>query len=94
MASINEVGLNNFIKLKKLRLEHLETDSAYEDTYKLFLRHLKTNTSLTFIKIECIFTRDNNKVLMLIDAMKTSHIKKMVLWLCKKSNLEATDQLC
>lgn len=94
MENINEVGLNSFIKLKKLRLEHLEAENPYEETYTTFLRHLMTNTSVTFIKVERVFTRDNNKLLMLIDALKTSHVKKMVLWLCKKSHLEATDQLC
>ena len=91
MQNINEVGLNSFIKLKKLRLEHIESEPMYEETYMTFLRQLKTNKSVTFIKVERIFTRDNNKLLMLIDALKTSHVKKMVLWLCKRSNLEATD---
>mmetsp|Transcript_25913 Transcript_25913/g.34690 ORF Transcript_25913/g.34690 Transcript_25913/m.34690 type:complete len:173 (-) Transcript_25913:766-1284(-) len=94
METINEVGLNSFIKLKKLRLEHLEAESAYEETYTTFIRHLKANTSITFIKVEHIFTRDQNKLLMLIDALKTSRVKKMVLWLSKRGSSEATDQLC
>lgn len=94
METINDVGLNSFIKLKKLRLEHLESDPRHEDTYTNFIRHLKTNTSVTFIKVERIFTRDHNKLLMLIDALKTSRVKKMVLWLCRRHSSEATDQLC
>lgn len=74
MASINEVGLNSFIKLKKLRLEHLEAESAFDETYAQFLRHLKSNTTLTFVKLERIFTRDNTKLLMLRDALKTSRV--------------------
>ena len=93
MASINEVGLNSFIKLKKLRLEHLEAEAAHEETYSLFLTHLRANTTLTFVKLERVFTRDNSKLLMLRDALKTSKVKKMVLWL-SRGTLEATDQIC
>ena len=93
MVSINQVGLNNFIKLKKLRLEHLETQPAFDEAYLTFLNALKANTTLTFVKLEQIFKQDNERLLMLRDALKTSRVKKLVLWL-SKGPLEATDQLC
>ena len=90
---MNEVGLNSFIKLKKLRLEHIDTDETFDETYATFLRQLKINTTLTFVKVERVFTRDNARLLLLRDAIKTSKVKKMVLWLYK-GHLDATDQLC
>lgn len=89
---INEVGLNSFIKLKKLRLEHLDTDTAAftDEAYNTFLSQLKVNTTLTFVKLERIFTRDNERLLMLRDSLKTSKVKKMVLWLYK-GPIDATD---
>jgi len=93
MVAINAAGLNSFIKLKKLRLEHLEAESKYEETYTTFLQQLKSNTTLTLVKLERIFTRDNAKLLLLRDALKTSKVKKMVLWL-NRGPVEATDQLC
>ena len=90
MSCITEVGLNSFIKLKKLRLEHIETDQTFDETYATFLRQLKSNTTLTFVKLERVFTRDNASILLLRDALKTSKVKKMVLWLYKGS-IDATD---
>lgn len=88
---INEVGLNSFIKLKKLRLEHLDTETAaFDEVYDTFLGQLKVNTTLTFVKLERIFTRDNERLLMLRDSLKTSKVKKMVLWLYK-GPIDATD---
>ena len=59
LLCINEVGLNNFIKLKKLRLEHLEaTDNAFDEAYGTFLEQLRVNSTLTFIKLERLFSRD------------------------------------
>ena len=93
MCCINEVGLNSFIKLKKLRIEHIETDQAFDETYATFLRQLKANTTLTLVKLERVFTMDNARLLLLRDALKTSKVKKMVLWLYRGA-LDATDQLC
>jgi hypothetical protein len=57
---VNEVGLNNFLKLKKLRMEHLEADGQqFHEVYEAFLSQLKVNTSLTFVKLERVFTKDN-----------------------------------
>ncbi len=64
---INEVGLNSFIKLKKLRLEHLDYHSAYDETFQTFLSQLKVNKTLTFVKLERIFVRDNDKLIILRD---------------------------
>ena len=58
MVCVNEVGLNSFIKLKKLRLEHLESVPEFDEAFKTFLRALSVNTTLTFVKLERIFTRD------------------------------------
>ena len=90
MMCINEVGLNSFIKLKKLRLEHLDYHSAYDETFQTFLSQLKVNKTLTFVKLERIFVRDNDKLIMLRDSLKTSGVKKMVLWIYK-GPIDATD---
>mgnify|MGYP001626776563 FL=1 len=90
MQCVNQTGLNCFLKLKKLRLEYLETESGYKDTFDTFVEQLSTNLTLTFIKLERFFTRDNANVLKLRDALKTSKVKKMVLWLYK-GQIDATD---
>lgn len=56
MECINQVGLNNFVKLKKLRLEHLETDPKFDEAYQTFLSSLRQNTSIVFVKLERLFT--------------------------------------
>lgn len=57
LTCLNQIGLNSFVKLKKLRIEHLEaTGSNFAATYELFIGQLKINTSLTFIKLERVFT--------------------------------------
>ena len=94
MQSVNEVGLNNFVKLKKLRLEHLEAENAqFDEIYQTFLDQLKSNSTLTFVKLERVCPRNNDKLMQLRDSLKTSKVKKMVLWL-NKGQLDATDQLC
>ena len=90
MRCVNQAGLNSFLKLKKLRLEHLETESDHKDTYDTFVEQLSKNLTLTFIKLERFFTQDNEMVLKLRDALKTSKVKKMVLWLYK-GQIDATD---
>ena len=55
-----------------------------------FLDQLIVNTTLTFVKLERIFPRDNDKLLMLVDSLKTSRVKKMVLWI-QKGPVDATD---
>jgi len=56
MMCVNEVGLNSFLKLKKLRMEHLEANShQFNEVYEAFISQLKVNTSLTFVKLERVF---------------------------------------
>jgi len=60
LMCVVEVGLNSFLKLKKLRIEHLEADSQqFNEVYEAFLSQLKVNTSLTFVKLERVLTKDN-----------------------------------
>ena len=92
MVCINEVGLNSFCKLKKLRLEHLDAAPAFDAAYEDFIANLRVNTTLTFVKLERVFTHDNARLLLLRDAIKASRVKKMVLWLYS-GPLDATSQL-
>lgn len=60
LTCINEIGLNGFVKLKKLRMEHLEAIGAnFAATFELFICQLRANTSLQFIKLERVFTQSN-----------------------------------
>ena len=82
MNIVNEVGLNSFSKLKKLRLENLE-GTAFSKVYTSFIEQLRSNQTITFLKLENVFVKENEQLLILRDALKTSKVKKMVLWLAR-----------
>jgi hypothetical protein len=56
MEVIVEIGLASFIRLRKLRVEHLnEGDENNEIVYRRFLEQLSENKTISFIKLERIF---------------------------------------
>lgn len=77
---LNAIGLNNFAKLKKLRIEHLEGNQN-EKAWSDFLTQLQTNSTITHIKIEHLFPEENSKLLLLRDAIDRSRMQKMILWI-------------
>ena len=78
MEQVVSIGLNSFIRLKKLRVEHLNLDSTEaekkvtsfdlnkDEIYKQFLSQLSENQTISFIKIERVFVDDNPRWLMLL----------------------------
>ena len=102
MQCLVEIGMNAFLKLKKLRIEHL-SGIENDQTYNVFLQQLSQNQTLRLIKLEQVFTDDSARFAMLVDAISKTRVKKFVCWLarcCKSSSQEAskqctpTDQLC
>lgn len=78
MEQVVSISLNSFIRLKKLRVEHLNLDSTEaekkvtsfdlnkDEIYKQFLSQLSENQTISFIKIERVFLDDNPRWLMLL----------------------------
>ena len=68
MEQVIEIGLNHFVRLKKLRVEHLNPENSEQsmtsftqstdEVYKKFLLQLSENQTISFIKIERVFTND------------------------------------
>ena len=102
MQCLVEIGLNNFLKLKKLRIEHLSgTDN--DEIYNVFLQQLRQNQTLTLIKLEQVYPDDPARFELLVQAISKTRVKKFVCWLarCCKTNSQSvttqctpTDQLC
>ena len=59
MEAMVDIGLNQFIRLRKLRVEHLTSpDARTSGIFHRFLEQLATNQTILLIKMERVFNED------------------------------------
>lgn len=70
MEAIVEIGLSSFIRLRKLRVEHLSiTSTDHEAIFSRFLEQLSENQTISLIKMERVFTTDGHQKQRLHEAI-------------------------
>lgn len=95
MEAIVDIGLNQFIRLRKLRIEHLEGDrmtssDLHCQVYRRFLEQLGDNQTITFVKLERVFNNNAPMRQALITAIKHSRVRKCVLWADQSPGADST----